>query len=126
METHNATIITSDELLGPWITSLQATLLCKYGNIAVKLERKIRNHFNDFMIQWANPKSNWLFLIECRQCGGAAFGYWGRWDENHLEDADGGRNPAMLAILVLCEFVKGDTPISSNAAFELAQVPVSG
>ena len=71
--------------MGPWISSLQATMLCKYGNIAVKLERKIRNHFNDFMIQWANPKSNRLYLIECRLCGGAAFGYWGRWDEGHAK-----------------------------------------
>ena len=50
----------------------------------------------------------------------------GRWDEGHLEDTDGGRNPAMQAILVLCEFVKGDTPISSKAAFGLAGFPVSG
>ena len=37
------------------------------------------------MIQWANPKSNRLYLIECRLCGGAAFGYWGRWDEGHAK-----------------------------------------
>ena len=105
---------------------LRFTLLSKFGNIVQKLERKVRNHFSQFRIQWANPPANRPFVIECRLCGGAAFGYWGRWDEGHLEDTDGGRNPAMQAILVLCEFVKGDTPISSNAAAELARVPVSG
>ena len=101
-------------------------MLCKYGNIAVKLERKIRNHFNDFMIQWANPKSNRLYLIECRLCGGAAFGYWARWDERQLQDTESAPNPAMQAILALKEFVGRDSPTHSNPAAELANIPIRG
>ena len=94
--------------------------------MAVKLERKIRNHFNDFMIQWANPRANRLYLIECRLCRGAAFGYWGRWDEGQLQDPESGRSLAAQVILALCEIVKGDSPISSKAAAELANIRFSG